>query len=92
MDLSKHQSRRISIGDVDWADLVIIMDGKNRLMLKDLVPEADEKIIWLGAWSGDSRPDVEDPYGLPPSEAQNIIERMSRSVEGLVQEIRLIHP
>ena len=86
--LSEHRSRRVLVGDIEWADLVVIMDGKNRLMLKELSPDADGKVIWLGAWAGDSRPDVSDPYGLPLSEVRKIVERMSRSVERLVQEIR----
>lgn len=87
VQLSEHRSRRVLVGDVEWADLIVIMDGKNRLMLKELAPDADAKVIWLGVWSDDSRPDVSDPYGLPPDEVRQIVERMSRSVNRLVKEI-----
>lgn len=86
-DLSAHRSKHISEHDANWADAIVIMDGKNRLMLDDLEPETAKKAVWIGAWLPGLRPDVFDPYGLPNERVREIADRLSDAATSLASEL-----
>ncbi|MCU7946735.1 MAG: low molecular weight phosphatase family protein [Candidatus Thiodiazotropha sp. (ex Cardiolucina cf. quadrata)] len=62
-DLSNHRSKRLTVDDVYWSDVIIIMDRKNWDMLHDLYPMSGTKTVWIGAFSKAVGIEVADPYG-----------------------------
>lgn len=64
IDLSAHRSRRLTSGDLEWADFVVIMDGHNYRMLHDGYRQHLAKSLWLGAVSAETPVIIRDPYGL----------------------------
>ena len=64
IDLSGHRSRRLKSADLEWADLVVIMDGHNYRMMHDDHRDHLSKSLWLGAVSTETPVIIRDPYGL----------------------------
>lgn len=62
-DLSSHRSKRVTVDDVYWSDVIIIMDRKNWDMIHDLYPKSSAKTVWIGAFSKAVGIEVVDPYG-----------------------------
>lgn len=81
VSLESHRSSVIARDDVDWADVVVLMDRHNWWSLKQL--GADEtKLVWLGAFT-DGDVEIRDPYGLDDREAASILKRMVGASEAL---------
>lgn len=74
MDLSAHRSRLLAIDDLEWADLVVIMDGHNYRMMHDQFRPYLAKSIWLGSVTPETPVIIRDPYGMA-SDRQRIIAR-----------------
>ena len=47
---------------LNWADAIIIMDGKNFKLSLLLDPEIEEKLIWLSALFLEFPVEIQDPY------------------------------
>ena len=59
-----HQSQRISLELIDWADLILTMTRAHKVWLIDQIPDIADKIFTLKEYAGDSsQPDLDDPYG-----------------------------
>lgn len=65
VDLALHRSRCIKQNDLDWADVVLIMDGHNYRLMHQYYHAYLEKCIWLGAVSSATPVIIEDPYRRP---------------------------
>jgi protein-tyrosine-phosphatase len=61
-----HQARQISKRDVDWADLILVMEKEQQEMIEEMWPEAEGKIELLGKYSTDAPivDDIVDPFGM----------------------------
>lgn len=89
-DLGSHRSRLVTEGDMAWADLIVIMDGQNRLLLHDMSKEVGRKVVWLGTLLQDARPDVTDPYGLDDELVDGTVARLVQCTDSLVDELRRV--
>ena len=87
VDLSKHRSRQVSEVDLQWADLIVIMDVKNRELLRNFGATAEMKAIWIGAWLTKSRVEVIDPYGKSAGEVEQITQRLSMAADTLAAQL-----
>jgi len=60
----EHQARRLTKQDVDWADLILVMENEHARLIEESWPEAKEKIELLGRYiCGEKDPDdIIDPY------------------------------
>lgn len=63
VDISNHQSRCVSAADLEWADMICIMDEKNFNLLRGMSRNSLRKVIWLGALDGKGI-DISDPYDM----------------------------
>ncbi len=62
-DISKHLAKQVDIDDIDWADLIIVMDNENKERLVELFgSRAENKIRLLLSYSDNKLTDVLDPY------------------------------
>ena len=60
-DLSRHQSQPMSLDLVEWADRILVMEIRHASTIRELYPEADEKVQLLGTFGGTM--EIDDPYG-----------------------------
>jgi protein-tyrosine phosphatase len=89
IDLSEHRSSTVTLQDIQWADIVVLMDRHNWGALDDLGADP-AKLVWLGAFgSGDV--EIADPYELDDAHAQRVLEQMEQSSSELVARIRAAH-
>ncbi len=59
LDLTDHQPRSLTVDAIDKADLIFTMDGRQRELILDIVPDAGDRIDLLDP----SGADIEDPAG-----------------------------
>jgi protein-tyrosine phosphatase len=84
--LDRHRSRLITSADLEWADLIVLMDRHNWARLTAMGAEQD-KLVWLGAL-GSGPVEVSDPYTLADDEARRIVSRLRDLGEELTARIR----
>lgn len=62
-----HEARQMSKQDLDWADLILVMERRHEADLEKLWPEAKPKIELLGKYmAGGWEDDILDPFGNSP--------------------------
>ena len=86
VDLSAHRSSRVSPEDLQWADIVVLMDRHNWGALDDLGADP-AKLVWLGAF-GNGDLEVADPYELDDAHAQRVLTQMEQACGELASRIR----
>jgi protein-tyrosine phosphatase len=85
--LQAHRSSRVSKKDIDWADLIVIMDRKNWDMLMALDSSAKGKVVWIGAFAKNVNNEIADPYGMQQGEVNKVIDQIELSVVDLANRI-----
>ena len=78
--------------DLEWADLIVIMDGKNRLMLHEMSDTVSKKVAWISAWTSGFRSDVVDPYEMNASAVEDTVRRLTESTAALARELVKLRP
>lgn len=86
IDLSQHRSSKVTPADLQWADVVVLMDRHNWGALDDLGAD-HRKLVWLGAF-GAGGVEIADPYELDDAHAQRVLDQMEQSSKELVARIR----
>lgn len=62
-----HEARQMSKRELDWADLVLVMERRHEADLEKLWPEAKLKVQLLGKYvAGGWEDDILDPFGNSP--------------------------
>ncbi len=87
VDLSQHRSARIQMSDIDWADIVVIMDRHNWQALSRLNPPRD-KVVWAGALTA-GEVEIRDPYEMTDQAAKHAIERLRDAGDRLIERLVL---
>ena len=87
-DLSPHRSGRISQADINWADLIVIMDRKNWDLLSSMDQTALSKTIWIGAFSQNLSVEVIDPYNQGSEKTRQVISQLEQCVSDIADKIR----
>lgn len=85
VDLSKHESSVIQLADLEWAEIVVLMDRRNWVGLGRL-RVGHEKSIWLGAFAP-GRVEIDDPYRMEDTAASRLIDRLVECSEGLAERL-----
>jgi protein-tyrosine phosphatase len=66
ISMKSHEARQITQDDVDWADLILVMEGDHTTMIERLLPEAKGKVELLGKFVSEGQTvvdDIPDPFG-----------------------------
>lgn len=87
VDLSEHRSNIVDNDLLNWAEAIIIMDGKNFKLSLLLNSGVEEKLIWLGALSPEVSIEIQDPYNKSLNQQRAIVEHMKKSCDALVEKI-----
>ncbi|NUP09095.1 MAG: hypothetical protein HOW73_23845 [Polyangiaceae bacterium] len=77
IDLSSHRSRMLAEADLEWADLVVIMDQRNYEDLLRFNSAATNKVVWLGALDG-APIEIDDPYDMDEAHTATVLDRIDR--------------
>jgi protein-tyrosine-phosphatase len=89
IDLSEHRSSKVTAEDLQWADIVVLMDRHNWGALDDLGAD-HSKLVWLGAF-GAGDVEVPDPYELDDTHAQRVLDQMEQASRELAASLRSAH-
>ena len=87
IDLAGHRSRTMTHLLLEWADIILIMDGSNQNLLLDFGRSALKKSAWLGTWDPAGPLEIPDPYGQSPAVMRQVLGRLSRATGALAREI-----
>jgi len=82
VDISSHRSHRLTVQDIEDADLVVVMTQGHKESLALEFPLAKEKIYLLAELTGKSH-DIEDPYG---TESLELYQQCADQIEELLRE------
>lgn len=91
IDLNNHTSVTIKKGDLDWADVIVIMDRENWQDLLKIDKKVREKVVWLGAFDGKNTVEINDPFAKKRSEVERIVERLIKSSQNFAHYLTDIH-
>ena len=86
LHLNAHRSRRVGEAGLDQADLIVVMNTKQRRDICLLTGRPSGEIVILGDL--DPRPidrrTVQDPYGNPEEVFERVFDRIDRCIEEMV--------
>jgi protein-tyrosine-phosphatase len=86
VSLETHRSAVVTVDDVRWADLIVLMDRHNWAQLRALGADP-VKLVWLGSLVP-GRVEIEDPYTVAHCDAERIVERLHAASMKLVAGLR----
>lgn len=86
IDLAEHRSSNVTAQDLQWADVIVLMDRHNWALLDELGAD-HANLVWLGAFgSGDV--EIADPYEMDDAGAERVLARMEQASRELAENIR----
>ncbi len=85
VDISEHRARQIHPLMVDAADLVLVMDKRQKRSIVDADPVARGKVFRLGKWQDI---DIDDPYQKPIEDYRKALMRIQAGVASWTEKIR----
>ncbi len=86
-----HASKLITSEDINWADMILVMDKTHYNHITKTWPEASGKVEMLGKYIAPDHPDDEiiDPYGRSPYHYRLVQSQISIAVSNLGRDIGL---
>ena len=75
--------------DIEWADIIVIMDRMNWDALRDMGADADRKVVWIGCYMERGLPEVKDPYGMCESDVRKTLQRLNKSTERIAEVLSM---
>ena len=84
-----HEARQIRKGDVDWADLILVMEKEQKEMIEDRWPESEGKVELLGRYSSDGpiTDDIVDPFGMSSYHYRLCQAQITFAIDSLVKRV-----
>ena len=84
-----HEARQITKGDVDWADLILVMEREQKEEIEDMWAEAEGKVELLGSYSSDGpiSNDIMDPFGMSSYHYRLSQAQITLAIETLVKRV-----
>ena len=87
ISLEEHRARLVSQELVDHADLILVMEPRQRQQLLTLIPNAADKVLLLRQFArfGSRERGINDPYGLNLEAYRFCFEDIKECVESLYE-------
>ena len=84
-----HDARQVTQEDMEWADIIFVMEKEHRMRIEDLWPSASEKIELLGRCvSADfEADDITDPFGRSRYHYRSAQAQITLAIRNLVKVI-----
>ena len=81
-----HEARQMSKQELDWADLILVMERRHEADLDKLWPEAKMKVQLLGEYlAGGWEEEIQDPFGNSPHHYRLSQSQITLAVKSLVK-------
>ena len=91
-DGSGHKSSLLTESKIDWADLMLVMEGSQGRLILDQFPKAEGKIHLLNSYSQDyaesnseSNRDIKDPYRMSAYHYRLCFSEIYLAIQGLLK-------
>jgi protein-tyrosine-phosphatase len=84
-----HEARQVTKREIDWADLILVMEKQQQEMIGEMWPEAERKVELLGKYSADGSiaDDIVDPFGRSSYHYRVSQAQITRAIESLVNKL-----
>lgn len=92
LDLEAHGAHRMEVDDVEWADLVIAMEGWQVAEIVRRWPGAEPKTHLLGDFLDEGPFGISDPYGHERDVFVTVFGRIDEATEALVSALESAAP
>ncbi len=86
-DLHEHRSKIVKHSDIEWADIILIMDRYNFDILKKMDRECISKTMWIGAFSKRKTVEVQDPYDKGYDFTKDVISDIEMCIKDICIEL-----
>lgn len=85
----EHHSKKIEKEDVDWADHIVVMEKIHADLIRELWPEAGEKVELLGSYLTHTEmvDDIVDPYNRTPFHYRLAQSQITLALQAFFQKI-----
>ena len=80
LDLSHHRGRQLTPAMALAADLILVMDERQKEDCQQLAPSVRGRVFLLGHWRAPSGSSLPDPYGRDPVFFQQTLEHIIQSI------------
>jgi protein-tyrosine-phosphatase len=89
IDAGDHGARQMSKEDMDWADLILVMERGQKEMIEHSWPEAEGKVELLGRYGsgGPTADDIVDPFGMSSYHYRLSQAQIALAIESLVKKV-----
>jgi len=88
IDISGHRSRSITKELIEESDLIVVMARKHRDRIKEIVPDAKDKILVIGELDpGRDDPDIADPIGGDEDDYRETRDELKALIPSLISYI-----
>jgi protein-tyrosine phosphatase len=88
VQLDDHRSDRLTLQTLDWADLILGMEGQHVRAVRTLSSVAEAKTFILGEFMPDPPYLIPDPWGLPDVVFGQTFERIASATDSVIEAIR----
>ena len=80
LDISAHRARQLTTQSALAADLILVMDRRQKARCESMVPSARGRIFLLGHWLPDGRQEIADPYRRGPEAFRTALNHIDHAV------------
>jgi protein-tyrosine-phosphatase len=92
VSIKGHEARQITKDDVDWADLILVMEAEHARMIERLWPEVKGKVELLGEFVSEGQTvvdDIPDPFGKSSYHYRLAQAQITLAIRGFVKKVLL---
>lgn len=92
VSIKGHEARQITKDDVDWADLILVMEAEHARMIERLWPEVKGKVELLGGFVSEGQTvvdDIPDPFGKSSYYYRLAQAQITLAIRGFVKKVLL---
>lgn len=80
LDISRHRGRQLTAAMALEADLILVMDERQKADCERMVPSTRGRVYLLGHWQSAASREIADPFQKGPAAFRRALEQISRSV------------
>lgn len=78
-----HKPELVAEADIDWADLILVMEGVHRDILADKFPQSMRKTQLLLDYCGESG-DLKDPMGKSAKVFEEVLAQIAEAIKKII--------
>ncbi len=89
IDTKGYRSKTLSEDFIRWADIILVMEPSHKARIRMLVPEAEDKIYYLGEFNKEhDSVIIPDPIGKPLASYRKAFNLIKQPIEELVEWLK----